>query len=1232
MAELYLYNALGTQLEPKTDGTVEAEGIIASLSDSPVELWIDTGRNRAFAQLRANWSGTSRDVDQFRAVYEGGPNESVIKGFGLALDEVEDGNRWQEQSAWNFIKDEGFDLPWVIQTVGNKTLQNLGLDLREELAIVRLLEDGETLQLGMESTESAVIAASYIYRAVEGSTTIAISSDGYKSSIKSTDLLLKPGSEVGDFYALTDDTKSKLFSRVDSLVDNVESEYKSQVNESIERLVGNVKFSGWETHQELSRIKAVIQQQDLTSQNTAEPTSQAGQELCELQAKVKNGDELREGYNVEILDQEKRQELINWTVEELKRKQTEIESNALERTRSELLGIIDRVTELNDDTAARSLGLMLERTKGTDLSNIRTHQLVDEFSRQYADLQESKLLSHSEVLEIEDTIRTELQDGKAEYVQNERDRLGSLFESAIDEFFRGSGRAGQLLGQARSALEDVETDGEEIPSVTAEFDRALSEFQENTILGDDDKMVVKDEVLEIIDSRESDLRESEKESQRERLKNQLHSLRRDTTNDNEFRRLCLAMLVVDRREDQPDDVSSIASFTRRLDKIEDHPALTGSDVRQIKREVKTDIEAMLDDLRDSKLSSVIADVERRLSRVPKTDRDLESTIESLNSLRKHCDYDVSSTHSFEDRWWVQQTKDQIDSIRSAEYEGIPYFPLEKQNEALDKLGDLLDSRIESLSEKKLSEVKTRFSEGVDSLIANSTLSSSQRLQIINDCQSAVARGSRSSTRSRGFNNNLVVEEYPEIIQSPIATISECLEVTSEGESPVWLNDNRERALIEYFEDELDKAAATLEDQITETLIKQFREVIRSEHLASDVNGWTTELDDTRAKLDDIEKQLTDAKRTPNKLRYLSGIDEEHIEHFEGLSPTGREAVIEDVTAWIDEKRTEIRDNLADRAASAVRGALDSQGDTVASPSKELTQYGAALVLLQGKEPGEDVKGLDGDTLRTAREFLTEEQQNVLMSEFEESRAAAFHRYHETVVESVSDLLGKYADSDTNTTVGLDLLYEYCGGTDYEIQNSYLKKAKDEIDCVREKKHDGVISSEEAKDILQDIQTRIEDARAAAEPSTRIGKIKSKVGRFRGGNDISQTSPRSGIRLAGLLIGLAVLVVLLSGVVVTTGLGGEISSQITGGQSNSFTVSELAVTTDNNTLIVNGVVSSSTTNLDISIVGPGLNTTKTVSPQNGEFSTRLQRGDAGVYEVKLRFISKEPWRVFRFEVA
>lgn len=283
MAELRIYNTNKIQVypdEPVSGGSEKIQDVV----NNAIEYLIDTTEGRIISLVRADAPQVEgRDKANFYVEFK--PDHPG----DLPTQLVSRLNQHESDTDWDFYKNEPrWRIPWSIAEYEFNTPGQLEYDIGRLLAIEKLVQDTNPLDLGFSSYDYAAAVINYYLARNLHRVTFAVATNGRKKTIRSAEMVLQPGS-YDNFECLNGKTENLISDQLAELRATAESYYIDISVQKIKSVENAVETSPIQVLKDIDTLFNYM------SNDSAHPTEDSGFNADEVQSVISRTETLRTG-------------------------------------------------------------------------------------------------------------------------------------------------------------------------------------------------------------------------------------------------------------------------------------------------------------------------------------------------------------------------------------------------------------------------------------------------------------------------------------------------------------------------------------------------------------------------------------------------------------------------------------------------------------------------------------------------------------------------------------------------------------------------------------------------------------------------------------------------------------------------------------------------------------------------------------------------------------------------
>lgn len=741
MAKITFYSTSGHQVDPKATNPSDPPSPIGGLIDHEIEFYVDYDRLFVASLIWAESSAAgNRKVDSFYVVYQGDSRSNLLENFNSTLDKIESGDISTDHT-WGFPHDneDRYELPWFTQSHLDSDLTDMGLTYAEQLATQELIEEGESMDVGVIDWKVAAIPAVFIASKTEGRCQLAVSRNGRQSVLSDVAVVIQPGKEA-NFLPLTDATASKFKQKKANLKDTITNQCEVIFEDRLDDLAAEPIE---DREHDLLRI-----QEYFDGLHEIDLRTDKGRDILELIRKVSEGGIVADKYDTNTLTQEESQAVIDSLEATLQAEINQLEGSAIKSAYH------DRLEEVVDKIKPEPL-----ETRYTLIDKIRSifagqavagnNQIVAEVNAVFEDMQNSELLERSQQTDIENQLSTYARELHSSIERIRREDIESSFETAREEIEELSlERQKVVVGIIQDELDVVIGDTTATHKLPVKYKNATEHLENDAILDDDIKSNIWNNELKLIRELEDQIDTALYEQKSEELKNRIKSQQRLSDTSQEEIELLQGiqklLKVPDAEITFPKEIHQTTKlkldrFNDELKKLSDNEAL--SDVfYKICDELNDYCISEIDDIVESELE----DLQREIIQNLKADLTGLNIAEKLDRISK----EKSKLLQIDSRGRNAHTN--IKPMKRALKDmGSPY---DQKNtfERID-LNEFVDdtiSEIEELEEEYQQEyretLEQNFMQNLSTIVAADNLNSKEKLYIFRTLDAILSGNDKSS--------------------------------------------------------------------------------------------------------------------------------------------------------------------------------------------------------------------------------------------------------------------------------------------------------------------------------------------------------------------------------------------------------------------------------------------------------------------------------------------------------
>ena len=1131
MATLKIFNTLGYQVDPPTETQTEADATLGPLITDSIQFYVDRDARQVICYFRAKSDvGSSFRPDHFFAEFHGDDSRTLVPDFLSEMERLsgENGDDSDWHAEWQFLDDmEEFNLLWLLQSVGDRDLTDLGLNPGEQLVIQNLVEEGEQLEIGLIDYEAVAVTVAFLRSRVDSEFSLAVSKNGRVSSVDSVDLVLAPGYDA-NFTPLSEASARKMRERRDRQEEDIRDWYV-QTAERARDTIAEESADVFEEYRTLSAVQQAFERGD-TGTLDREPA----ETVRDLVRSLETNSPTSEGYDPRILSAETRSTLAHDIRERLSTDLEALTETAYDRVRAVFTAHIETVRE---DTRARQYEALHAMRRVTDTAagspDGPNHPEVEQFDQHVRELERSELLTGDEQRQLREEVLAELSEAIDDCLEAERTALENRFQQALEGLgSRPNQEHGAVLRRVQARL--TERSGSEQPrkELPQSFDDVLTDLENNHVLAEETVESLCEQFVDTVETREQELLEEQAEHHRQQLSAAVESFRADTPNlAAEYRALTTASRLADpgwTSEDATDDAveGDIGQFRTAIRELENDSLLSTGRVRRVRRELHEDLETAMDDVEAEKQRQTLDDIESRLASITDQTRErgYEETLALLDAFREYARGHPQATHR------VDAASEQ--SVREFLQTLAPIVPGTSQSSvvlgepACQEIRETFRERIadaeEAVRTERKAELEQQFERELTAAVDDQRLGNALKVVLVK----RLLMDSRETDGSNGTLRAILEREASEPLQvsgQKYDTISTILETVS-GKSAV-LTTQDQRVLRSAFADRLEEKHEALQDELVTELVHRIEDAIEVAYVhPNQQSGSLEELDETVSELESLRSSLSQVLETRANDESL-GLSGQLRDEIGLLDQTHRGSVETELEKSLDGYIDTLSEQCSQRVKERYEAEISSVAESDREPEEKLAAYAAIANTLDGDQPSDDVDLENGAQLQSHQEALTSDDREAVQEAITECREGAVSELQEELVDRTLDAVDAYCErSSYHIQTGLESFAGYLSGTEFNPNEEHLQEACETVDRARALKQQGVLSPEELQSVVSEVQSSVSDRRDEIEENrgyldrakqATVGRLRHREGL--GGNATSKWAVLAAVVVVGIVV-------------------------------------------------------------------------------------------------------------------
>ncbi|WP_142860727.1 sbcc family protein [Salinigranum halophilum] len=1207
MSRLRIYNTQGYQVYPAVDEATQADDAVLDHILSDIEFYVDPTSPHlvAYVEAKAPHVSGGRSAQYFMS-YVADSKDTLFSGLMQNIEALKRGG--DSRGRWEFTREGVFDFPWKLNQASG-TLMNVGLNSGQQLAVVRLLEEGTKLDIGIRNYKNAAIVISYLLFDRGLSVGITVSKSGSRSPVGPSTLLMKP--DLANFTPLNDQTKEEMRQRYENIAKDVREEWDNRLQGLVTSLLQRESLTVWHHYLELQTLTDCV----LAIESGQPPSNRADLRTDHAGHVVDIVDALfdeRELSEFSLTDPELLSE--NWkrgisqdVVDSLENARKSLEDGMKKEVRDELESHLDALSNKDMEVEHRELeavSVMLDEESDED--SVPSSDSVDRVKTLIENLWANEVLSGPEKREIQEFVIGKIEKRQDKLVDLREDRFERGFDRALEGLLEdGSGDEDDLGRQFNAAirlLEDPESNAVEGPEVLSRFSSLSRRLQKDSILGEKKqtlKAAFRSKLSESIETRRA-RRKEELEEEGERLVKNLTRPRSDEDTWAVYARLRRAKRLCTSDPDLSGVDASLERFAAYIGNLNTDGLLDQSEIDDIRNSVRTQLTGEITQLRESKREELLNEFREKMSAASGSTLDADRS-EQLWKAFQMVDRYIHSTGNAEkqrlDRF--RRIAEIIDLLTNSSTDRPKLFANPDSNR--DELTDIVSSEIETFREREQRRLANECTQLVEDILEEPNVDPADKvdtLDRIKQLRQSQSSGSTVDQPHLDAENTLghadEVSEYLERARSIIEVI----------DTNTVLRPEQKRELDRQLRD-------LLHDKQTEAkneLARQFANRIRNEihtHLDGRLTGDLSiqDFDEAIRVINAAQTLLSSGAVSRNLPPDIEQSIQEALTN-ELVGPEQQNILVQELGEPLEKLKTRQR---AEKQ-NLVVGQFERHREALArrDPADRLRGLRRLKDALNGKRDKSHPQEIHA--LAKQSRVLNEEQREQIWSDIQTDQTEAFKEFRKSRPAKIRRSLEQWRETVTaaGEETGLNSMKKVVTG-EQEVGSSdseHFANAIETITQIRQLKREDAIHQKQYEQITSDIENMIDELlKQRSPPSGRYGRfgalklgLRSKLG---------AVSPR--------LVVLVFVVALLAG----GGTYGALEVYGIGATAGPAEIGQLSITAGGGGgggILVGGTVNGDDSDVRVSIVGPQLNTSKRTTATNGSFEVRFDGGKSGQYEV------------------
>ena len=1194
MDEVRIYNQSKAQIEPPVEGTVYADDHIQKVIDGSFLYYVDTGKSYVVSKIRGAWTGgTTPRTNQYIAVYQGPSVEQLFTKFAESLNALENSPNWDTIET---PTDDGgklkYQYPWIIQNNHSKNLCDLGLELGEQTSILKILEEDDTLDLGLTSHAAAAATLAYLANEVDDDLKIGISPSGRSPGMDFADVVLKPGS-TQNFEPLSDATKTKIQTRFEELEETIVNYYNSTFEDALSSLLNDNNFYFWEQHAELLRIENTCLEDRSHSSQFSAPQTNHGSRICEVISAIKHGEVIDNKYDLAQISGARARSELRDSAGKIQNAINEHEQTAEKRSQRFFDDILSDVDQKPRAQAYNAVNTML--TIVTDSNQTSTaSRTVRRFTEFYGWLTEEKSLLNSKISSDKNKLLTQYQISKLdikktlqnklkEYTRAEHEDIFTEFENWIKKNRVSRVRHYRQLETFRNAIESSSQRERRSIDINRDLSNTINRLYNNEILAEQNVKEIESDVIKSINKEESQITKEHVENKNEKIVSLIDQTISTTSNPlTKFDKLRAIELCLKSNKNAPTAQHNITRIENFVAELDDDPILNQKQIKDIREHGQHYIEDQYPNVRKDLKENLLTKITDLLDQIPFENVPVAIAGQDLKILKQRTATGNKSTGTISQKdKYINEINDHIFTVITGEAWNVPYFNSNTNitsDEVLNAFHEKINSRFSDLRKQYKNEIISEFDDTITRLNENTNISTYWYIILLDDLLDRLNRSHNKSIYSHQLNKS-INEYFPDEIE-PFYTHVE--KINENNYSILKYNDvsdiqNRlESLLTQYLSEARNKFADTVTNQIKQEMSDMF---ILENLQSSSIEA----LVDTKNSLTNIDNNIQSIRQNRSQSIDLFNFSEEALNAYRVLDSNSQNSVLGEISEWIAENDSQVSSKLSSKIHRNISEKLHEIENSSDTHTTKLRRYSQFCNFSHGDNWELRVSDSYSSAISGNLLHLSESDYNEIRSRLEAKRQASLTELRKNIRTEFEAALDHIETEVDSLRTALNSLGTYITGEKTELTASHYEPAVEIVDDIEALYDDGVISYDEKEKIHSDLLNMISERK-----------------------DIRDKIPGVSVQtiFAAALVGV-VLIAIAAVMVVPTGQQPSNADQ--------FTVSSVIIQQDDSSVRLSGRTSE-TDRVGITLVGSGEDIQRRVAVTDGTFETRFIGVSQGEYDL------------------
>jgi hypothetical protein len=1194
MEDLRIYNQSKAQIEPPVEGTVYPEEDIQRVIDGSFLCYVDTTTPYLVSKIRGAWTGgTTPRKNQYIAVYQASSVDRLFTEFIDHLHTIENNPNWKTIETPSMADgDQKYQYPWILAENHSQNLCDLGLEPGEQTSILKLIEEGSTLDLGLTSHAAAAATLAYLAKEVDGDIKIGISQSGRSGGADIADIVLKPGT-AKNFEPLNNATETKIQKRFEELEDDIVSYYHSSFEKALSSLLNDTNVYFWDIHAELLRVSNSCLEDGPQSNHISPPQTDPGSRICEVISAIRHGEILDNKYDLAQLSASRARSELRDSTGRIQNEISQRERNAEELSQDFFDDILSRVDRKPRTKAYNEVRTMLTIVSGSSQIPTQT-KTVRQFAQFYGWLTEDKSLLQSEITTEQNKLLTRNQiselgiqetlEKKAEkYLQAEQDDIFTEFENWIKGDRISRTRHYRQLEELKNAITSSLQQETNSADLNDDLSNNLNRLHNNQILSDHDVQEIKKDVRDTITKEQRQIKRNHVEYKEDQITSSIDKTISTSSNPrNKFEKLrAIEVCLKENKTVQTRQykIKRIENFVKELenDVILDKKARV--DIREHGiQHIKNQYPHVRKDIK----GHVIAEIRDLLDRIPFNNVPVATAGQDLKTLRQRSSTGNKSTGSIsgEDEYIID-IDEYIKIVITGEVLNLPYFDSHTDvtlDEVLDTIRENIKTKISDLRDQYKEEIISDLKDIIRGLKEDTNVNTFWFIVLLDDLLDRLARSHNKSFHSRQLDSS--IDEYFSTEVEDLYTHIE--KINNNGYEFLKYNDVRDirDRLESIFTRYLSKARAEYSDVVTHQIEQEISDIYHLDNLQIQGIGSLVEI---KNDLIEIESNIQKARQSRSPSVDFIDLNDETLNGYRALDADSQNSVLGEVSEWLDENKSTVASKLSSKIHRSISMKLQEIETDSDSNTTKLRRYSQFCHFSQGGDWELQVDDSYSSAISGSLSHLFESDYKEIKNRLKADRQAAMAELRETIGAEFEAALDDIETEVDGLNPALNSVSKYIRGEKAELDAPHFATVVDIIEDIEELQAENVISSSEMDNIYTDLLEMVSDRK---DPENKIP-------------DISNQTIFAVIFVGVVIIALAT-VVFLPAVQQTP-------------ETNQFTVSSVIIEQEGTGVSFSGQTTA-TDRVGITLVGPGEEFQRTAAVTEGMFETSFSDLSHGEYDL------------------